>query len=316
MRDEVVRHPDARRRDLGAGEALVLGPRDLAHEALDDVRREHPFEGDAPVGHRGPLTAIAVEKNGHHMVTAGLDGQMKVWDIRTFKNVHNYFNRRPATTLDVSQRGLLAVGYGPTVEIWKGALIKHKKAKAPYMSHRVPGGSCKVRFRPYEDALIVGHAAGVDSLVIPGAGEPNFDSFEANPYATTKQRREMTVHSLLDKLQPEMITLDPSIIGNVDRAPAEVIQEERQLEREANEAARMAKKKKKKKTKGRNKIGKRLKKQQQNVITEGRQKLKQKLEQEKQRREESRRATRDEEMRNELGAALGIFTQSKRKPFS
>ena len=56
--------------------------------------------------HRGPLTAIAVEKNGNHMVTAGLDGQMKVWDIRTFKNVHNYFNRRPATTLDVSQRGL------------------------------------------------------------------------------------------------------------------------------------------------------------------------------------------------------------------
>lgn len=30
------------------------------------------------------------------------------------------------------------------------------------------------------------------------------------------------MHKLLEKLQPDMITLDPTFIGNVDRAPAEV----------------------------------------------------------------------------------------------
>ena len=51
-----------------------------------------------------------------------------------------------------------------------------------------------LNFIPYEDLLAVGHSEGYSQLIIPGAGEANFDAFEANPFETKKQRREGEVH--------------------------------------------------------------------------------------------------------------------------
>lgn len=46
-----------------------------------------------------------------------------------------------------------------------------------------------------------------------GSGEPNFDTFVANPFQTTKQRQTQEVVQLLDKLQPDTIVLDPDTVG-------------------------------------------------------------------------------------------------------
>ena len=185
--------------------------------------------------HGAALTDCAVDLSGNYMVTTGLDSQMKVWDLRTYRRLHEYFTPTPATAVEISQRGLVAVSHGSQVQVWKDCF--RRKAKAPYMRHQVgqiarhasaARGTAAARanllgakagrsnchisglsFQPYEDVLAVGHATGISCMVVPGAGEPNYDAFEANPYVTTKQQREKDVHSLLDKLRPEMIMLNP-----------------------------------------------------------------------------------------------------------
>ena len=100
------------------------------------------------------------------MVTSGMDSRLKVWDVRNFKMLHSYFTRRPAVSLDISQRGLVGMGKGREVEVWKGALVE--KQRAPYMTHRVAGEVSRVRFCPFEDCLGIGHGNGFTSIIVPG----------------------------------------------------------------------------------------------------------------------------------------------------
>jgi hypothetical protein len=41
----------------------------------------------------------------------------------------------------------------------------------------------------------------VSCILVPGSGEPNFDSSEADPFEGSKARREREIKSLLDKVQ-------------------------------------------------------------------------------------------------------------------
>ena len=54
---------------------------------------------------------------GQYMATAGVDSDIRIWDLRTFKPVHTYLSHAPASNLEVSQQGLLAVGYGNRVQV-------------------------------------------------------------------------------------------------------------------------------------------------------------------------------------------------------
>lgn len=263
--------------------------------------------------HRGPVRALAVKRDGNYMVTTGMDARMRVWDIRAFRGpLHDYFTASPAASVDISQRGLLGVGFGSHVQVWPAEAIhgapsvdvaafmeggeagaaaarasggaggrRSGKASSPYMRHELPGRVLTTaRFRPFFDILGLAHDRGISSMIVPGSGEPNIDSYEANPYQTKAQRREGDVHALLDKIPADMITLDPSTVGRVDTAPAAVKLAERSARLAAAEAAK-GPKRVKKKTRGRSRASRREAKKQANVVTAGKQKLREKKQQEK-----------------------------------
>jgi U3 small nucleolar RNA-associated protein 7 len=39
-----------------------------------------------------------------------------------------------------------------------------------------------VTFIPYQDVMGIVHDNGYGSILVPGAGQANFDAFEANPF--------------------------------------------------------------------------------------------------------------------------------------
>lgn len=135
--------------------------------------------------------------------------------------------RKPANAVDISERGLIAVGCGRHIQILKDAFTTPRDIT--YLNHEIrtpnaalsSGGGvtaatkallskvniASLAFRPLEDVLCAGHSHGITSLIVPGSGEPNYDSFENNPFMTLKQRRETEVQNLLNKLPSEMIVL-------------------------------------------------------------------------------------------------------------
>lgn len=165
---------------------------------------------------RGPIRDLAVDREGKYMAVSGSDKRIKLWDLRTLKELDTYVTPTPSRSVEISDRGLLSVAWGPNVTVWKDVFKSHQSE--PYMRHLLPSSRIeKVRYVPFEDVLGMGHLKGVSSMLVPGAGEANFDAMEINPYESSKQRQEQEVRSLLNKLAPDTVALDPNFIGMVDK---------------------------------------------------------------------------------------------------
>uniref|UniRef100_A0A182W1F3 BING4 C-terminal domain-containing protein n=1 Tax=Anopheles minimus TaxID=112268 RepID=A0A182W1F3_9DIPT len=167
--------------------------------------------------HPVPLSAIAIDPRGIHMATTGLDRKVKIWDIRQLEGpLETYHTNTAPSEIELSQRGLLALSMGDVCEVYRRDNSSKADRMKPYIRHRTNGSIASVRFCPFEDILGVGTSKGFVSLIVPGSGEPNFDTYEANPYQSRSQRREEEVHRLLEKVPAEFIALNPTQIDEVD----------------------------------------------------------------------------------------------------
>lgn len=179
----------------------------------------------------GAVQALAVDTAGQYMATALVDGTVKIWDLRTYKEVsgclsmrvfqhsdaqlYRHFMPGRPVSVDISQRGVLAVGFGTHAKLFAGPLST--PSREPYLHHCTRGSPIKaLRFAPYDDVLCIGHRDGATGMLVPGAGEANFDSFVASPFENNKQMAEREVQQLLDKVQPEMISLH-DVFGKVKK---------------------------------------------------------------------------------------------------
>jgi U3 small nucleolar RNA-associated protein 7 len=258
--------------------------------------------------HHGPVRSLAVDKSGTYMVSTSQDRRMSVWDIRMFREIHTHHLRVPGQTLSISDRNLVSVGYGTQLSIFKSDIFTRAAdatTTQPYLTWGGDGLSIgRVRFCPFEDVLGISHEKGFSSIIVPGAGEPNPDSMEAglNPYETSRQRRETEVHALLEKLQPEMIALDPNFVGNLDLASDEQRRRERDLD--AKPEDKIAKLKQR--GRGRNSALRRYlrKSGSKNVIDEEKERAREVVEQRK-RKNEDKRA----KLKKEYGPALERFAR-------
>lgn len=261
------------------------------------------------LAHSGPVRSLAVNRSGHYMVSAGQDSKMTVFDVRMFKPVHEYYLSRPGSSLAISDQDVVAVSSAAQASIWQGLFDKSKedqeKQKRPYMAWGNEGSKIeRVNFCPLEDVLGVGHESGFSSIIVPGAGLANFDALEVNPYANTKARQEAEVKGLLNKLQPDTISLNPDFIGNLDLASASTKLSERDSERTVEENIARLKNRGRGKNSSLRKYKRKLSSR--NIIDEKRVRLEEALE-----AQNDRKAAALKEKQESLGPALARFVSKR-----
>ncbi|KAA0190191.1 Small nucleolar ribonucleoprotein complex subunit, partial [Fasciolopsis buskii] len=189
-------------------------------------------------GHHNGLTSAACDRTGKYLATCALDRKLKVWDLRSaYDPLSEIQLPISANTIAYSQRGLLAIGAGNTVQVlqdpqlglvnpsWDDAEtlcqrttvasgVNRPVLQGAYLSHYAVRPVSRVQFCPYEDVLGIGTSGGISSILCPGSAEANYDALEENPFANKRYRQEREVKRLLDKLGEAFKTPMPEVKRN------------------------------------------------------------------------------------------------------
>eukprot|EP00915_Cephaloidophora_sp_WS-2016_P003405 GHVH01004563.1.p1 GENE.GHVH01004563.1~~GHVH01004563.1.p1 ORF type:complete len:510 (+),score=79.42 GHVH01004563.1:1439-2968(+) len=171
----------------------------------------------------GGVRDLAFSLDGSRFVTTSDQGHIKVWDGRkTFEPIASYkVGAGRATYVSISQTDQIAVAGDNHVMVWDSSMLKGAPgvARHPILTHSFQRGQSvhSLCFRPFYDVLYVGSENGVNPLIAPGSGIATVDSSsDLNPYITKKARRNMLVKSLLERLPPESIALDPEALTSLN----------------------------------------------------------------------------------------------------
>lgn len=163
--------------------------------------------------HKSAITGIQIDRSGNNIVTTGTDNKIKIFDIRnTYKPIKSIPVKTNVHFASLSDRNLLAIGYSDRIAVLKNF-------DEPYMQHKAPGIISSLEFCKHEDILSIGHKNGFSTVVIPGSGDPVYDTNEDSPFVTVKERKNLEVKKLLEKIPFDLISMK-QVIGSFDKFTA------------------------------------------------------------------------------------------------
>lgn len=167
---------------------------------------------------RCAVKSVTATSCGNYFAAGSVDRTVSIWDVRMMKELRKFRLLTTPAQMTFSQRSKLAVGLNAFCHVFGEDVIQTGSDVnvKPYMTHRADARISGMQFCPFEDVLGLSHEKGYSSIIIPGSGEPNFDALESNPFQSTKMRQEAEVKALLEKVPPEMITLNTERVLDVD----------------------------------------------------------------------------------------------------
>lgn len=163
-----------------------------------------------------PCTSIAITDNGRYIACSGVGRKINIFDLRNaYKPVYSHSNLQSgALNLTFSQNDILAASYGNNDVITYQNITTSKHPNV-YVKYNPKESIQSVDFCPYEDILGIGYSRGFDSVLVPGSGKSQIDSYENNPFRNKKQKDNWEMSRLLDKIPSKMICLDNNELKRV-----------------------------------------------------------------------------------------------------